>query len=154
MKKFICIAQANSSSLVPRNPPRPHPDRADVVDQHVNLTVLLDRTLDQLRRPACRGQVNGHGGDPFVTVESAGGMRAGDDRGALAGQRPGDGQPDALARAGDHRHLAVQLEVHIRLPFGISVTPWRWPGGRRWSASRARDQACDYPTAPEQQGAG
>jgi hypothetical protein len=74
--------------------------------------VLFDRTLDQLRRPFCRGQVNGHGGDALEPVESTGGPRAGDDMRALGRQRLGDGEADALARAGDHRHLAVEIEVH------------------------------------------
>src|ERR1700730_16479564 len=100
MKKFICIAQAKSSSLVPKNPSRRIP------------AVPCDGTPDQVRRPVWRGQVDRHWRDALNAIEAIDGPRARNDMCALVGQRPGHGQPDALACPSDDRDFAGQVKVH------------------------------------------
>jgi hypothetical protein len=59
-------------------------------------------------------QIDGEGLDAFEAVQGRHGARPGDDVRALGGELVGHGQADALARPGDHRDLAGQLQVHAR----------------------------------------
>ena len=59
------------------------PNRPDVVDQHVEPAVRLDRLLHQQRRPVRGQQVHRDRGDAVQTVEVFRRERPGDDRGAL-----------------------------------------------------------------------
>jgi hypothetical protein len=87
---------------------------ADVVDQHVEPAVLLDGVVDEPGRAFGIDQIDGEGLDAFEAVQGRHGARPGDDVRALGGELVGHGQADALARPGDHRDLAGQLQVHAR----------------------------------------
>ena len=88
LKKFSCIAHSNSSSLVPRKPSEAQPHRADVVDQHVDPAVPLERVADEPPGPSGLGEVDLHGGHAVETLEGADRPGARDDAGALGGERP------------------------------------------------------------------
>ena len=89
------------------------PHGADVVHQHVDAAVLVERALHELRRPVRAAQVDRHGGDAARGPRGCRGARAGDDARALVDERARDRQADALAGAGDDRDLAGELEVHV-----------------------------------------
>lgn len=75
MKRFICIADSNSSSLVPKKPSARIRNRADVVNQNVNSAVLVDRALNQPPRAVRSGEIQGHAGDAPDPVEVGGGRK-------------------------------------------------------------------------------
>jgi hypothetical protein len=103
-----------------QEPVETRPDGTDVVDQDVEPVVPGDRLVDQVPRPVRLGQVD----LDHVYVEAVGEQvelvaavqRAGHDGGTFLGQRSGDRETDALAGAGDHDDLAVQVQVHGRRP--------------------------------------
>ena len=95
---------------------RPHP--AHVVDEDVDVVVLLDRLGDEGCRAGVGAEIDAHrvhvpalGQQVELGTSVAGGR---DDERAFFGERPADGQPDPLARPGDDRHLARQVELHER----------------------------------------
>jgi hypothetical protein len=109
MKKFICIAHSNSSSLVPKNP------STRIFTAPTLLTSTSTRpnsSTARATRPVGRRQVDGDRGHPLDPLEAGGRPRAGDDRRPLSGQLPGHGHADALAGTGDDRDLALEAEVH------------------------------------------
>jgi len=96
VKKFICSAHSNSSSLVAKKPSTYDPQRPDVVDEHVDAAVRLDRLLDEQGRPVPGEQVHRNCGDPVESVKILGGERPCNYPGAFGDQRLSDGEPDAL----------------------------------------------------------
>ena len=111
-KKFSWKERSKSSSLTSRNPFRSQLDAADVVHEHVDAAVPLDRLLDEPLRAAWLDEVyrdGGHAVDPFERVDSE---RTADDLHSLGDEGVDDGQADALAGAGDDGDLAVELEIH------------------------------------------
>jgi hypothetical protein len=68
------------------------PDRPDVVDQHVDPPVLVDRALDQQRRAIGSHEVERHRGDAVDALQRVDGARAGDHASALVDERSRDGR--------------------------------------------------------------
>src|SRR3954468_853263 len=96
VKKFISIAQANSSSLVARNPSRRRRTAPTL------LTSTSTRPCSSRPPPTSRAGPSGaarstrHRDHAVQAVEGVGGPRAGHHVRALVDERPGHGQPDAL----------------------------------------------------------
>ena len=90
----------------------PQPDGADVVDQHVDPTVLVDRALEQQRRAVRGDEVERHRGHAVDVLQGVDRARPRDHASALVGERPRDGQSDALAGAGDDGDPVGELQVH------------------------------------------
>jgi hypothetical protein len=88
--------------------------RADVVDQHVDLAVALDRMRDQPARAFGVGQIDRQRGDVLEPFQRADRARAGDDERALGDELLDDRQADALARSGDDGDAVGQFKVHRR----------------------------------------
>jgi hypothetical protein len=88
------------------------PNRADVVDQHVDSPMLSDRSANELGGRVGNRQVERHRRHPFPLLETFRIPGRGDHIGAFRRQRLGDGQPDSLACTGDHRDLLVQHQIH------------------------------------------
>ena len=74
--------------------------------------MVVDRFLHEPRGPILSQQVQRDRRDAIHAVQVLGGPRPGNDVGAFGDERPGDGEPDALVRAGHHRDFVRQLEVH------------------------------------------
>ena len=86
---------------------------ADVVHQNVQPAEFGHGLLDQLRRTVGAGQVDGNRVHIVAEPLQRGrGPGAGHHQHTLGRQRRGDGQADALGRAGDHSYLAGQVEFH------------------------------------------
>ena len=104
----------------------PRRDRADVVDEDVERARTRERAATSTAGPSGvpRSTWTGCDARPARRQRPAGRWLAGaggDD--ALGDQGPGDGEADALARAGDDGDLACQADVHHR-PCLCSHRPW------------------------------
>ncbi len=112
-QKLACIDQANSSSLIPRNPCEAHPDGAHVVDQQATRPCSVQGPLYQRAGPS--GATRSTASD--VTRRSPAARRRCERRPperALARQRARDRQADSLARARHDRNLVLEPNVHGR----------------------------------------
>jgi hypothetical protein len=117
-------------------------DRADVVDEHVDAPVELDRPGDQAGRPIGLGEVHGDRRDAVDPLERLDTARSGDDDRALRRELSDHGQADALARTRDDGDLVGQFEIHGRespaRPSPGSVAILRERGLQRRSADNCR----------------
>jgi hypothetical protein len=88
-------------------------DAADVVHEHVDTAVPVDRLRDEALRPAGFDEVGcdgGHAVDSFQRVDS---QRAAHDPHPFSDERMDDGEADSLAGASDDGDLAVESELHF-----------------------------------------
>jgi hypothetical protein len=95
---------------------------ADVVDEHVDAPVYLDRVCDEPRRPVGVEEVDRVGAHAVYPVERLGATSTSHDEGSFARELTHHGQSDALARAGDDRDLVAQFQIHDRDPTRGSKT--------------------------------
>ena len=129
-KKFISIAHANSSSLVPRKPSRRSRTAPTLFTRTSTRPCASIARWTSGAGPAGASRSTATGVTRSRPVEGVDGARPGDDEGALVGQRARDRQADALARAGDDRHRAGQLQIHPRAPVaGPDAASLRPPWG-------------------------
>jgi hypothetical protein len=78
------------------------------------LPVSLQRLANQALGPVRLDEVDVDSDHAVDPAERLGRQRAADDECSFSGEQFGDCEPDALARAGDDGHLAVQFEIRGR----------------------------------------